>query len=225
MYVFVNAFNLTTLKVSHWFLLFRLFYLLIASQWLLHNAKTCIFITVGMSVSFFRLLLNLKHAKIQTTESLDNIVHFYKKLSVLLGLLTCLANTLIGNFLCLAYFLIAVGTCCLIFGFNQKDPQMIIAFLFLTVVVLCAVLFVFKIGDFLHLTSTFLLKKWKNKCSKWQHFKSKVLLREIDSCRLLVVKAGEISVITMKLRQGFLNALLQDLVAALLLLKENFNTF
>jgi len=108
---------------------------------------------------------------------------------------------------------------------NEHNPKMITVFLFITVVVLCGVLFVFKACSFLHSCSTFILKRWRNQCSKWKHVKGKILLGEIDSCGLLVVKAGNVSVITVKVQERFLNALLQDTMTALLLLKNSFHAF
>lgn len=225
MYLLANKFNFTVVQESNWFFLVRLHCSVIYSQWMLHNARTCIFITVGMSISLIKLLLNLKSTGIPTLQKLETLLQFYRELSVLLSLLTRITNKILGNILGLAYLMIAAGMCCFVFEFKQKDPKMIIVFLFITVVLFCAVLFLFKIGDFLYCSSSFILKRWRNQCSKWQHFKGKVLLREIDSCRLLMVKAGEISVVTAKLQQGFLNALLQDSITAFLIWKNKFNTF
>lgn len=192
---------------------------------MLHNAKTSIFITVGLILSLIRFLLNFKRAKLPTPQTLETLLHVYRELSILLSSLLEISNKIIGNVLGLAYFLIMMGMFCVIFGIKGNDSKMIIVFLFITVVVFCAVLFIFKFGDFLHSCTFFILKRWRNRCSKWKHVKGKILLREVESCRLIMVKAGEISVITVKLQEGFLNSLLQDSMTALILWKSNFKEF
>lgn len=225
LYLFVNEFNLQIVKESYWFFLFRLCSYLIVVQWMLHNARACIFITVGMNISFIKLLLNLKRESIPTPQAMKAFVQLFRELSLILNLLTCLTNAILEKFLGLSYFLIATGICCLIFGIQENDFKMILVFSFMIVVIFCALLFLFKIGSFLHSSSKFILERWKKRCSRWQSFEGKVLLREIDSCRLLMLKAGDISVITIKLQQGFLNALLQDSATTLLLWKNKFDVF
>ncbi len=168
LYLFVNEYHLTTIKESYWFFWLRLFCFIIISQWILHSARTCILITVGMSVAFLRLLRNVKRANLQNPQSLEKIVRFYRKLSILLSLLSRLTNSIIGIFLGLAYFFIAGGICCLIFGIKEKDPKMILVFSNTTLGIICGLLFQFKMGDFLYCSSKFILNRWRNQCSKFQ---------------------------------------------------------
>jgi len=225
MYLFVNEFNFKIVQETSLFFILRLYFFLIYIQWMLHSARTCIFITVGMSVSFIRVLLNLIRLSVPNSRSLEKLLHLYRELSVLLSLLTCLTNKILGNILALAYLLIAGGMCCFIYGVKENDPKLIIVFLFIIVGIFLAVLFLFRIGGFIYSSSILILKRWRNQCSIWQHFKGKILVREIDCCRLLTIKAGEISVVTRKLQQGFLNALLQDSITFFLIWKNKMNAF
>lgn len=198
------------LRKSPVFIIIKLVYYFTLFQWMLYNGRTCMLLTTGMSISLFRILRRLKSKPVYNPGSINVLLKLYREISLVLSLLGEHTNSMLGKCLTGCYFIIAVGPCCSILSLRSYPYKLSLAFILTSIMAFGSVLFVFKYCSNLLSSSRFILKRWKDGCKEWRNFEGKVCYRKVISCRLLVTKAGNISVISNKLAQGYFNSLLLD---------------
>lgn len=206
-----------TLGTSFVFSIIRQIYFLISFQWIFLNGRTCVLLTIGMSVSFIRVLSNLKSKPVQSQSQVKALIRLYREFSIMLSLLSRHTNSMLGKCLVGIYVVIALGLNCAILGLKKGAPKLFITFTVVMLTAFCSVLFIFKIGCFIYYTSEVFLKRWQDRCTQWRGFRGTILRREVTCCRPLMIKAGDISVINGSLAQGYLNALLLDSMNVLII--------
>lgn len=195
----------------------RKVYFFLAFQWIFLNGRACLLITLEFSVTYVRILGRLKQKPVSTLNALPILIRFYRELSIVLSLIFEHMNTMIGACLSGGYLTILLGTCCAVWGVKQGSYKLFFTFSGLTMATFCAVRFIFLIGDFLQRTSQLILKRWEIRCMEERSFKAKLLIREVKCSRLLMSKAGKISMISKSLEESYLNAVLQDSMTLLLI--------
>lgn len=220
LFLFISVISKNSCQNFYIFHIFRYIYLQIQLQWFLLNARAALFVGTGMSVMYLRKLNSLLNASILRNGAIWGSIKKYRELSLLLTMVSNHANNMFGQALSILFLMVAFGVCGIIYGFRAERYLLI---LIVGTVMFAAISFcilLLNIGSLLYNISRRILFKWEKACKQSRGYGSRQLQKSVNCLRLLYVKAGSVSVMTNRLKQGYFDALLQDTCALTLIFKE-----
>lgn len=189
-------------------------------QWTLLNGRACIFLAVAMVITLYRLLEELRVSKNLTIIGIWKKVKTYRELYVLLSVVAENGNKLIGHTLSVLFLMVTVANCCIFYDFDNQSSIVSAVFIVIILICFCFGILVFKLGCLLNEESKAILRNFQVETKLWNGFRGKQLQKTVKALQFLYVKAGSISAITVSLKQGYFDALLQDSISLLLLVKD-----
>lgn len=191
-------------------------------QWMLLNAKAAIFVTLGIHIGNVKIFKLMHNSKIIKSSDLSTQIIVYKKVSIMLLMLSSMVNTVMGSGMAMEFLITLLGATVFVLGFGSL-PNSILATLFVgTFSSFGGALLMFEIGCYYHTTSRKILVRWKKHARKLHASRRLELEKTVWSCREISVKPAGISVVTVRLMEGYFDALLQNTLTVILLLKKSW---
>lgn len=222
-YVVLCLTSLKWLSKSRILFVIRHVYLHIVAQIMLGHCRFCILLTVGMAVSLFRLISKQRKTEVFNISGLENQIVSVKNFNVLLTRLIYTVNPILRNILGVSYVLVVTGFCGVIYFANVDNLYFSFGFFVFTILLVVEIIVLFGIGAYLSGTSGQTLRKLKDVSKKWRSQRAMICRAQIKSLRPLHIKAGSFSLVNIDLMKGYLSALLESCINALLLMNSVFD--